>query len=411
MLRRDSKARFECETVGFFKNKDVYRFHSGNRCLKHPLEEEEYLVLLANQQQSPICVMSSQETGKWWWMFQDKFYWENDDLTGEEVKALLIDRQRKDRRRIERAMSRLELEDADQPRQERKSISGDVKTFVWRRDGGQCVECGSREKLEFDHIIPISMGGSNTARNLQLLCETCNRSKGGDLSSGPTTGSERETSFRPSARSEEDKLELVDLVDTGGQELERRSGTATVQPVIDSTSLDDSLGRVVEVLEKYWCDLPTLLELAEKATSVSAKREFSKKAVPCLNRFTEEVDVESTELGKAWYAFGESTKLAIQTIEPILRKVPENRTLLEEAKQRLNGYLNKFKSRNNPLSGAVSKFSDALTAFQGFTTTLDAATKSSINALKRLDREQAKGVSYLQEIIDLVDQLLEAPSS
>jgi len=64
---------------------------------------------------------------------------------------------------------------------ERKPIPDDVKMFVWNRDNGKCVKCGSRENLEFDHIIPVSKGGSNTARNIQLLCEKCNRSKRDDI--------------------------------------------------------------------------------------------------------------------------------------------------------------------------------------------------------------------------------------
>ncbi len=60
----------------------------------------------------------------------------------------------------------------------RKPISDSVRLFVWQRDRGQCVKCGSRERLEFDHIIPAASGGGSTERNIQLLCESCNRSKG-----------------------------------------------------------------------------------------------------------------------------------------------------------------------------------------------------------------------------------------
>ncbi len=67
----------------------------------------------------------------------------------------------------------------------REPISDKVKIFVWNRDGGKCVNCGSNEKLEYDHIIPLSKGGSNTARNIQLLCENCNRSKGANIVNEP----------------------------------------------------------------------------------------------------------------------------------------------------------------------------------------------------------------------------------
>jgi len=56
-------------------------------------------------------------------------------------------------------------------------ISNKVKNQVWNRDNGKCIECGSNENLEFDHIIPFSKGGSNTYRNIQLLCQSCNRMK------------------------------------------------------------------------------------------------------------------------------------------------------------------------------------------------------------------------------------------
>ncbi len=63
-------------------------------------------------------------------------------------------------------------------RPRREAIPRAVQRDVWRRDEGRCVECSSKERLCFDHIIPYSRGGSSTARNLQLLCERCNLSKG-----------------------------------------------------------------------------------------------------------------------------------------------------------------------------------------------------------------------------------------
>lgn len=66
---------------------------------------------------------------------------------------------------------------AQDAQQERSAIPSAVRREVWRRDGGKCTRCGSRENLEYDHIIPVAKGGSNTARNIELLCEACNRLK------------------------------------------------------------------------------------------------------------------------------------------------------------------------------------------------------------------------------------------
>lgn len=43
--------------------------------------------------------------------------------------------------------------------------------------GNVCLCCKQPKKLEADHVIPISKGGSNTIDNIQPLCRTCNAKK------------------------------------------------------------------------------------------------------------------------------------------------------------------------------------------------------------------------------------------
>ena len=69
------------------------------------------------------------------------------------------------------------IEEIKRKEEDSRHIPSRVRREVWIRDGGRCVRCGSRKNLEYDHIIPVSKGGSNTARNIELLCESCNRAK------------------------------------------------------------------------------------------------------------------------------------------------------------------------------------------------------------------------------------------
>ena len=60
----------------------------------------------------------------------------------------------------------------------RGTITKSMRAQVYRRDGGKCVECGSKQNLHYDHILPVARGGATVVENLQLLCQTCNLSKG-----------------------------------------------------------------------------------------------------------------------------------------------------------------------------------------------------------------------------------------
>jgi 5-methylcytosine-specific restriction endonuclease McrA len=94
--------------------------------------------------------------------------------------ALALERDRRRRRRIDRALDAMGAEQrAAGPR--RPPVPEDVRRQVFRRDGGRCVACGSEELLQFDHVIPVALGGASTAENLQLLCAPCNRDKGAAL--------------------------------------------------------------------------------------------------------------------------------------------------------------------------------------------------------------------------------------
>ncbi|PGK52188.1 HNH endonuclease [Priestia megaterium] len=57
---------------------------------------------------------------------------------------------------------------------------------VFHRDKGTCTNCGCdltklirlQNTIHIDHIVPLELFGTNDASNFQLLCESCNTSKG-----------------------------------------------------------------------------------------------------------------------------------------------------------------------------------------------------------------------------------------
>lgn len=76
---------------------------------------------------------------------------------------------------------------ASKPREPRPSlgkrtIPAHVRRAVWKRDGGWCTfvgddghRCDTRTLLEFDHVVPVALGGDATAEQIRLLCRTHNQ--------------------------------------------------------------------------------------------------------------------------------------------------------------------------------------------------------------------------------------------
>ena len=118
--------------------------------------------------------------GRTYWLYCDIVYsTEQPWLKSSDVLALLTEKENRARGRVARARSLMDAGEA--PRAGRERIPPEVKRAVWERDEGACVECGRTSALEYDHVIPHSLGGSSTIRNLQLLCAPCNQSKGATI--------------------------------------------------------------------------------------------------------------------------------------------------------------------------------------------------------------------------------------
>ena len=74
--------------------------------------------------------------------------------------------------------------ETDKGRRHGRYIPFKTKIRVARRDNYTCQICGRHlldNELEFDHIIPVSKGGSSEEHNIQLTCFDCNRGKGVDV--------------------------------------------------------------------------------------------------------------------------------------------------------------------------------------------------------------------------------------
>jgi 5-methylcytosine-specific restriction endonuclease McrA len=154
-----------------------YEFAVGRKTLTRPIGRAAWSTMSAHQELEPVCCVVVDGRAYWW--FEGAFYWEDEQLDPADVLALVRDRERRRQRKLERAHTALALD--REPVQRRQPIPREVRRAVYERDGGGCVECGETFDIQYDHIIPVAMGGATTVENLQLLCAPCNQGKGASL--------------------------------------------------------------------------------------------------------------------------------------------------------------------------------------------------------------------------------------
>jgi 5-methylcytosine-specific restriction endonuclease McrA len=144
----------------------------------HRITADEFNAMAAQSVLTPVAYLTVGE--RTFWRFNGRWHTDSDDLTQQAVHALLVSRAVRQADQINRAGSVAAMTQSPVPTQ-RTGIPREVKQRVWHRDGGACRWCGSNAEVQFDHVIPVALGGSNAEDNLQILCAACNRRKGASV--------------------------------------------------------------------------------------------------------------------------------------------------------------------------------------------------------------------------------------
>ncbi len=178
MLRVDNRAqivRLPWTFASLFSGR--YAVQSGNKVFARRWKKGAMDAIAAAQQTTPVPLV--QDGRRTLWYFLDRFYWDDDGLDADDIKALVLQRRRRLQQKVQTARSMLSAEAAGRPA--RAPIPSELRRAVFERDGGRCVECGSNFDLQYDHVLPVALGGATTLKNLQLLCAECNRRKSDTL--------------------------------------------------------------------------------------------------------------------------------------------------------------------------------------------------------------------------------------
>lgn len=177
-LRQDPNAGFIFDRGFLFRRRCWF---VGTCCPPTRIDVRTQSEMHEAQPSRPMAVARS--GGRVWWWFEEAFYWESGGYGERDVLALIRDRQRRSAQKLDRAHMLLNIDEGreQRPQGRRVPIPREVRRAVFERDEGKCAECSSTFDLQYDHVIPIALGGATTVGNLQLLCADCNRQKSANI--------------------------------------------------------------------------------------------------------------------------------------------------------------------------------------------------------------------------------------
>ena len=185
-VRRISTGRIEHSGFWIFTQVEFF----ASKQISFPFGRRGYERLCAERDEAGVARIGRKDDRVMWWAKPDEsaenddesvesehgLYWATPEMSAEQVSLVIWGRRKRHGSQIDRLRKRHERDEVPAPAR-REHIDPDLQDEVWRRDEGRCVRCGSDEELQFDHVIPVSKGGGNTAENLQVMCGPCNRAK------------------------------------------------------------------------------------------------------------------------------------------------------------------------------------------------------------------------------------------
>jgi 5-methylcytosine-specific restriction endonuclease McrA len=122
--------------------------------------------LQREKDERPALVVTGGNRQFWWW--KERFFWDSEGYESGDVIAIVLKNERVKRQQLEHAHDLLAGESTGH-RKNREPIPEEVRRAVWRSYGGQCVNCGTTELLQFDQIIPVALAAAVQKRTCSFF--------------------------------------------------------------------------------------------------------------------------------------------------------------------------------------------------------------------------------------------------